>query len=494
MCSMSAWALAPWIALDSLVMVYLVGVVVVAARYGRGPSIVAAVASSVAFDFFFTLPFFSLRIADPRLVITVGVMLLVGLVISELTTALRERDLAAVEHARRVAALYSLTRDLARATDDAHIYQAVRRHVARAVGRDVFFFRPTESAAPVLIEVGHAHLESDPTGIEIAQWAFRHRRRAGTSTSIHPGAEAIYLPLLAADHTLGVMMVSPRSPGSRLTASQTRFLGHCARQVAGAMERERLVRAAHAAERAAEEEQLRTSLLASVSHDLRQPLTVIEGAASSLLDGPGAPANPIYWERVQLLIAEARQMSDTVSKILDMTRLESTPVQLDRRWYPVETLVLGALKRIQGCLSQHVVITAMPNDLLWVYVDALVFEKLVTNLLENAAKYSEAGSHIGISAGCFGSAIEIRVTDEGCGLPPGDTEAVFRKFHRGKQRNVIPGIGLGLSICRAIVTLHGGNITAHRRATGGAEFVVKLPMLPGAPATPADFEVAAVSC
>ena len=200
--------------------------VVVAARYGRGPSTVAAVASSVAFDFFFTLPFFSLRIADPRLVITVGVMLFVGLVISELTSALRERDHAAVEHARRVAVLYSLTRDLARATDDAHIYQAARRHVARAVGRDVFFFRPTESAAPVLLEVGHGHLDSDPTGIEIAEWVFHHQRRAGTGTTHHPDVEAIYLPLVAADRALGVMMVRPRVPGARLTAPQTRFLGH----------------------------------------------------------------------------------------------------------------------------------------------------------------------------------------------------------------------------------------------------------------------------
>jgi two-component system sensor histidine kinase KdpD len=491
---MTGWALAPWISLDSLVMVYLVGVVVVAALYGRGPSIVAAVASSAAFDFFFTLPFFSLRIADPRLVITVGVMLFVGLVISELTSALRERDHAAVDHARRVAVLYSLTRDLARATDDAHIYQAARRHVARAVGRDVFFFRPTESAAAVLVEVGHGHLDSDPTGLEIAQWAFHHRRRAGTSTTLHPDAEAIYLPLVAADRALGVMMVCPRSPGSRLTAPQTRFLGHCARQVAGAMERERLVRAAHASERAVEEEQLRNSLLASISHDLRQPLTVIEGAASSLLEGPDAPANPIYWERVQLLVAEARQMSDTVNKILDMTRLESAPVQLDRRWYLVETLVLGALNRIRGCLSEHVVIPAMPDDLLWVYVDALVFEKLLTNLLENAAKYSEAGSHISISAGCFGNVIEIRVTDEGSGLPPGDTDAVFRKFYRGKHRNAVPGIGLGLSICRAIVALHGGNITAHRRPTAGTDFLVQLPVLPGAPAAQADVEVATASC
>lgn len=491
--SMAGWALEPWIALDSLVMVYLVGVVVVAARYGRGPSIVAAVASSVAFDFFFTLPFFSLRIADSRLVITVGVMLLVGLVISELTAALRERDLSAVEHARRVAVLYSLTRDLARATDDDHIYQAARRHVARSVGCGVFFFRPGESAAPVLIEVGRGHLDSDPTDVEIAEWVFHHRRRR-TGTTLHPDAEAIFLPLVAADRALGVMIVRPRSPRARLTAPQTRFLGHCARQVAGAMERERLVRAAHASERATQEEQLRSSLLASVSHDLRQPLMVIEGAASSLLEGPGAPANPIYWERVQLLVAETRQMSDTVNKILDMTRLESTPVQLDQRWYPVETLVLGALNRIQGCLSEHVVVPALPNELLWVYVDALLFEKLLTNLLENAAKYSETGSQISISAGCFGNAIEIRVTDEGCGLPPGDSEAVFRKFHRGEHRNAVPGIGLGLSICRAVVALHGGKIMARHGPTSGTEFVVELPLLPGAPAAQVDFEIAAASC
>jgi two-component system sensor histidine kinase KdpD len=489
MCSMAGWALAPWIALDSLVMVYLVGVVVVAARYGRGPSIVAAVASSIAFDFFFTVPFFSLRIADPRLVITVGVMLLVGLMISGLTTALRERSQAAVDHARRVAILYSLTRDLARATDDVHIYQAARRHVERAIGHEVCFFRPTDTAACGPVEVRHGPSDPDPSVTEIAEWVIRHRRQAGTGTTHYPDAGAIYLPLVAADRVLGAMQVCSCSAGARLTAQQTRFLGHCARQIVGAMERERLGRAAHASERAAEEEHLRNSLLASVSHDLRQPLMVIEGAASSLLEGLDAPANPVFSERVGFLVAEARQMSDTVNKILDMTRLESTPVQLDRQWYPVETLVLGAVHRVRGCLSEHVVTPVMPNELLWVYVDALLFEKLLANLLENAAKYSDAGCHISISAERFASAAEIRVSDEGCGLPPGDPDAVFRKFHRGKQRKAVSGIGLGLSICRAIVALHGGRITAHGRPTAGTEFVVTLPIGSGAPGAQAGSEV-----
>jgi two-component system sensor histidine kinase KdpD len=471
-------------ALDSLVMVYLVGVVVVAARCGRGPSIVAAVASSIAFDFFFTVPFFSLRIADPRLVITVGVMLLVGLAISGLTTALRERSQAAVDHARRVAVLYSLTRDLARATDDVHIYQAARRHVARAIDHDVFFFVPTASATQGRVEAVPGQSESDPSAIAIAEWVFQHRRRAGTGTPFHPGAGAICLPLVAADRVLGAMWVRPRLSGLRLTGPQARFLGHFARQIAGAMERERLVRAAHASAHAAEEEQLRNSLLASVSHDLRQPLMLIEAAASSLIEGPGAPANPVYSERVGFLVAEARQMSDTVNKILDMTRLESTQVQPDRQWYPVETLVLGAVNRVRGCLSEHVVTPVMPNELLWLYVDALLFEKLLANLLENAAKYSEAGRHIGISAHSVGNSTEIRVTDEGCGLPPGDPDAVFGKFHRGKHQKAVPGIGLSLSICRAIVALHGGRITAHDRATAGTEFVVTLPNGSGAPVAP----------
>ncbi len=481
--SLTGWVLAPWMALDSVVMLYLAGVVVVAARCGRGPAIVSAVGGSVAFDFFFTQPFLSLRIAEPRLVITVGVMLLVGLVISGLTAALRERGRAAVEHARRIAVLYSLTRDLSRAADDAQIHQAARRHVARAIGCDVFFVKPAESAAPGLPEIGPAGADFGHDSFEIAGWVFRHRRRAGMGTTHYPHASVTYLPLVAANHWFGLMIVHPRS-SARLSATHTRFMGNCARQVAGALERQRLVRAANASARAAQEVQLRNSLLASVSHDLRQPLMVIEGAAVSLLDG--APPNPVYAERAQLLIAEARQMSDKVNKILDMTRLESAPVQLDRRWYPLETLVVGALDRVRHCLAQHVLVPELPGELLWVYVDALVFEKLLTNLLENASKYSEAGTRVTITAGCSSTAIEIRVSDEGCGLPPGDNDAIFRKFHRGRHRNDVPGIGLGLSICRAIVELHGGAITAHRRPTAGTEFVVRLPLLPGAPAAPDD--------
>ncbi len=489
-----AWILAPWMALDSLVMIYLVGVVAVAARYGRGPSTLAAVASAVAFDFFFTLPLFSLRIADPRLVITVGVMLLVGLVVSELTTALRERGFAAVAHARRVAVLYSLARDLSRATDDTHIYRAARRHIARAVGGGVIFFEAADVDAQTLVEVDGRHPDSYPASLEVAEWAFHHRRRAGRSTTHHPNAEDIYLPLVAAERAIGVMVVSPRSREARLAAAQTRFLGHCARQVAAAMERERLVRATHALARAAEEQQLRNTLLTSVSHDLRRPLMAIEAAAASLLDGSEIPQGDAYSRRVRVLVAEASHMSDSVNKILDMTRLESAGVQLDRRWYPVEPLVVGALQRIRGCLAEHVVVPALPADLLWVYVDALMFEKLLTNLLENAAKYSPAGSRIGIAAVSRGNATEIRVTDEGCGLPEGDADAVFRKFHRGEHRSDVPGIGLGLSICRAIVTLHGGSITARRLPTAGTEVVVSLPALSGAPAMAADVEVTGEDC
>jgi two-component system sensor histidine kinase KdpD len=463
--SLIAWALAPWIALDSLVMVYLVGVVVIAARYGRGPSIVAALTSSIAFDFFFTRPFFSLRIADPRLVMTVGIMLLVGLVISALTTALRERSRTAIEHARRIAALYALTRDLAHATDDAEIDQAARRHVARLVAAEVSIVRLSAGAAPG----------------SIAAWVVEHGRRAGMGTTQFPNADVTCLPLAAAGRLLGIMIVRPTSAGSLLNARQARFLGNCAKQVASAMDRERLVRAAHASKRAAEEEQLRNSLLASVSHDLRQPLLVIECAAASLLEVSGMPANPLFTERIQLLVAEAHQMSDTVNKILDMTRLESTPVQLDRQWCPIETLLLGALERVRSCLKEHVVVTEIPATLVWIHVDTLVFEKLLTNLLENAAKFSPPGSTVAIAAAQVGNTLEIRVSDEGCGLPSGDTDAVFRKFQRGNQRSAVPGIGLGLAICRAIVELHGGHITARRRATAGTEFAIQLPITAGGP-------------
>jgi two-component system sensor histidine kinase KdpD len=466
-----AWVLAPWVALDSLVMIYLVGVVAVAARYGRGPASVAAIGASLAFDFFFTQPLFSLRISDPRLVITVGVMLLVGLVISALTAALRERRQAAIEHARHVGSLYLLTRDLARAADDTQVYEAARRHVGRAIGGEVLLVRPT-----------------DPNRPTVAEWVFQHQRRAGFGTAHYPDEDALYLPLVANHRALGVMIVSRPVPEARLTIRQLGFLRHCARQVAGALERERLVRAANSSERAAQEEQLRNSLLASVSHDLRQPLTLIESAAMSLMQGPEAPASPVYVERVRLLVSEARQMTDTVNKILDMTRLESAAIQLDRRWYPLETLIVGALDRARGCLSEHVVVADLAGPTHWVYVDELLFAKLLTNLLENAAKYSRPGSAITVCAEILDQALEIRVRDEGIGVAPGDTEAVFRKFSRGAPRSDVPGIGLGLSICRAIVELHGGEIRAQPRATAGTDFVIRLPVLPDAPAVPSDLE------
>jgi two-component system sensor histidine kinase KdpD len=467
-----AWLLAPWIALDSLVMIYLVGVVAVAARCGRGPATVAAIGAALAFDFFFTPPLFSLRISDPRLVITVAVMLLVGLLISALTAALRERRQAAIQHARHVGSLYLLTRDLARAADDAQVYEAARRHVGRAIDGKVLFVGP-----------------DDPDRGRVAEWVLQQQRRAGFGTAQFPEADALYLPLVANHRALGVMIVRRAAPESRLTARQLRFLGQCARQIAGALERERLVRVAHAAERAAEEEQLRSSLLASVSHDLRQPLTLIESAAMSLMQGPAAPANPVYAERVRLLVSEARQMTDTVNKILDMTRLESTVVQLERRWYPLETLVQGALERARGCLSEHVVVTELAAADEWIYVDEVLFTKLLTNLFENAAKYSRPGSAVTVCAELVDQALEIRVRDEGIGLAAGDIDAIFRKFSRGTARNDVPGIGLGLSICRAIVELHGGEIRAEPRATVGADFVVLLPVLPGAPAVPTDLEM-----
>jgi two-component system sensor histidine kinase KdpD len=158
-------------------------------------------------------------------------------------------------------------------------------------------------------------------------------------------------------------------------------------------------------------------------------------------------------------------------------------VQLDRQWYPIETLVLSALERVRACLKDHVVVVEIPETLLWTHVDALVFEKLLTNLLENAAKFSPPGSTVAIAAARVGATLEIRVSDEGCGLPPGDTDAVFRKFQRGNQRSAVPGIGLGLAICRAIVELHGGHITARRRPQAGTEFLIRLPITAGGPET-----------
>jgi two-component system sensor histidine kinase KdpD len=319
--------------------------------------------------------------------------------------------------------------------------------------------------------------------IGIAQWAFDKGQPAGFGTDTLPGTEVLYIPLRAPTQPRGVLAVRARNRRLLRIPEQRQLLDTFAALIAIALERVHYVELAQDALVQMESERLRNSLLAALSHDLRTPLTVLVGLAESLaLTKP--PLSPAQLESTEAIQDEARRMSTLVSNLLDMARIESGEVKLNLQWQPLEEVVGSALNATHGMLLNHVLEVHIPRDLPLVRIDALLIERVLVNLLENASKYTPPGSRITLAGEVLGDQLSVSVSDNGPGLAVGREEAVFQKFTRGVRESATPGVGLGLSICRAIVESHQGRIVATHRPGGGARFTFTLPL--GQPPTAAE--------
>jgi two-component system, OmpR family, sensor histidine kinase KdpD len=286
-----------------------------------------------------------------------------------------------------------------------------------------------------------------------------------------------------------VLAVKARNRRLLRIPEQRQLLDTFATLIAIALERVHYVGLAQDALVRMESERLRNSLLAALSHDLRTPLTVLVGLAESLtLTKP--PLSPAQVETAEAMRDEARRMSTLVSNLLEMARIESGDVRLNLQWQPLEEVVGAALESARGMLERHAVEVRIPRDLPLVRFDAVLLERVLVNLLENASKYTPAGSTVTLSAEVAGERLEVSVADNGPGLPKGREEAVFQKFTRGERESATPGVGLGLAIARAIVEAHQGTIVAANSPGGGAHFTFTLPLgTPPAPAPAAEIEV-----
>ncbi len=317
--------------------------------------------------------------------------------------------------------------------------------------------------------------------LSIAQWVADHGQRAGLGSDTLPAAPALYLPLQGSRATLGVLAVQAENRRRVLLPEQRHLLETFAGQIALALERIQLAHAAESSRVEAETESLRNTLLASISHDLRTPLAVIAGAGSTLAD-PAGQIDPESRRRLaQSIETRARDMSDLISNVLDLTRLESQRLVLRRDWQTIDDLLGAAYERCGERLRDHKVEFALPADLPAVHVDATLIVQLFANLLENAAKYTPAGTPVTVSALAEDGMLTILVADDGPDCPPGDPERLFDKFQRGRSESEVTGAGLGLAICRAIARAHGGDIRASNRVEGGARFEVTLPIEEPAP-------------
>jgi two-component system, OmpR family, sensor histidine kinase KdpD len=462
----------PAFELANIVMVFLLAVVLVGVRWGRGPAMLAAILNVASFDFFFVPPRFTFAVTDVQYLLTFGIMLVVGLITGQLTAGVRYQARVSSHREERARTLYEYARDLSALLTLAQVVEVAESFMARAFRARVSVLVPGDDG---LLRAPVAHSWGNSADAATAQWAYDRAQSAGAGTDTLASNEYLFLPLKAPVRVRGVLAIRPERSRDLMVPEQRRQYETFAVLTAIAIERVHYVEVARDALVKIESEQLRNSLLAALSHDLRTPLAALLGLAESLpLTRP--PLSVEQEDIARAVAAQSRRLIALVNNILDMARIQSGEVRLNRQWHPLEEVIGSALRMLEPVLSRHPVAIDMPRDLPLVEIDATLVERVFANLLENAAKFTPPGTRVAVSARTVGDMLEVSVRDGGPGIPPGKEEAIFEKFARGQKESATPGVGLGLAICRAIVQAHGGTIRTQAAPEGGAIFTFTLPL------------------
>lgn len=482
-----AWLFGPD-QLPDVVMIYLLAILFVSSRHGLGPSLLASVASVAAVDFFFVEPYLTFAVADLRHALTFLVMLFVGVMVSALAERVRSQAAAATRREATTRALYELERALTSAQGSRRVIEVGASEVAKIIDSDITVFLPGADARVSAVHSTHAS-EGMAHEASIAQWVWAHQREAGLGTDTLPSSTSLYVPLLASGGIVGVLGMRPHASHQFEPIQERRRVDTFAARLALALERAMLAEQTEKARRDVEAEQLRSTLLSSVSHDLRTPLAVITGCASTLLQAPPVVDAATRQELTKNILDEAERLNRLIRNLLDMTRLESGAVKVQKEPQACEEVVGAALHRLESRLVGRDVEVHIPADLPLVPFDAVLIEQVLINLIENALKYSEGPIEVRASQGH--TEVIVEVSDRGPGIPEGQELRIFEKFQRAAGEHGPGGVGLGLTICRAIVAAHGGRIWAKNREGGGATLAFSLPtdseppaLQPELPATP----------
>ncbi len=472
-CALLASFMFPYFAPANIIMLFLVGIVLVAVRYGRGPSVWASLLSVLAFDFFFIPPHLTFEVSDTQYLITFGVMLLVGVTISTMTVRIKEQVEIARERERRTANLYSMSREFANNNGVEAITNAAINHVQETFNSQAVLFLPDANGELHAYRSNYSKQQVTEPEIGVVRWVYDHGQEAGMGSQTLPASQGLYVPMQTPQGKIGVVGVYPPPTQGLFSPDQMHLLELYSNQTALALERARLAAQSERAQVQIETERLRNSLLSSVSHDLRTPLAAITGAVSGVLENNKTLDSHSH-ELMLIAYEEAERLNRLVGNLLEMTRLESG-VEVDKEWQPLEEVIGTTILRLDRILEHHPLKTQLPDTLPLVPIDGVLIEQVLVNLLENAVKYTPEGTPIELSAHSADKQIVIEVADRGAGLKAGDEQRIFEKFYRARPTTT-GGVGLGLAICRAIVEAHGGRIWAENRAGGGAIFRFTLPL------------------
>jgi two-component system sensor histidine kinase KdpD len=467
----------PFFGIENVDLVFITVVVGAAARYGLWPSLLASVAASLCYNFFFLPPVYTFTITDPTNVAAFFFFMLIALIVSNVAARVRTQADTAIGRVRTTESLYAFSRKLAGTATLDDVLWATAYQIALMLKVRVVLLLP--EGGMLTVKSGYPPEDQlDQADLAAANWAWGNDRPAGRGSDTLPGGKRLFLPMRTGRGPIGVIGIDDDRTGPLLTPDQRRLLDALVDQGALAIERVLLVEDMDRVKRTVESDRLRGALLTSISHDLKTPLASVLGSASALRDLEANLSAAQKHDLLATVIDESERLNRFIANLLDMTKLESGAIVPNTARHDVGEIVGSALRRAAKILVHHRVSLELAADLPMLELDAVLFEQVLFNLLDNAAKYAPSDTTISIRGSRDRGAVALQILDEGNGIPAAELESVFDKFYRAeKGDHVRPGTGLGLAISRGFVEAMRGTIAAANRSDrSGAVITIRLPI------------------